>query len=74
MQSPLEIQDFLEFEDLFNDLKKDIFDKKMRGKPVSDDLVTCFQKLTAASDKLLVRVGKKLVTESQASSLSSADH
>ncbi len=45
MQSLLEIKDFLEFEDLFLDLKKDIFDKQMRGKPVSEDLVTSFQKL-----------------------------
>jgi hypothetical protein len=53
MQSQLEIQDFLEFEDLFNDLKKDIFEKKVRCKPISDDLVTCFQKLNIASEKLL---------------------
>ena len=73
MQSLLEIKDFLEFEDLFKKLKEDIFDKKMRGKPISEDLVTSFQKLYTTIDKLLARVGRRLVTVPQGG-LSSLDH
>lgn len=50
MQSLLGFKDFLEFEDLFKNLKEEIFDKHVRGKPVSEDLVTTFEKLYTALD------------------------
>ena len=50
MQSLLGFKDFLEFEDLFKNLKEDIFDKHVRGKSVSEDLVTTFEKLYTALD------------------------
>ena len=57
MESQLELQDFLEFDDLYKNLKENIFEKHVRGKPVYEDLVTSFQKLSNAIDTLLTRVG-----------------
>jgi hypothetical protein len=58
MQSLLEINDFLEFEDFFKKLKEEIFDKHARGLPVCEELVTSLEKLSAAIDSLLKKVGK----------------
>jgi hypothetical protein len=42
MESPLNIKDFLDFEDLFNELSKDIKNKKVREKLTNEDLVQGF--------------------------------
>ena len=42
MQSTLQIKDFLDFEDLFNELSKDVTNKKARDKLTSEDLVHAF--------------------------------
>jgi hypothetical protein len=42
MESPLNIKDFLDFEDLFNDLSKDVKNKKVREKLTNEDLVHAF--------------------------------
>ena len=42
MESPLNIKDFLDFEDLFNDLSKDVKNKKVREKLTNEDLVQAF--------------------------------
>jgi hypothetical protein len=42
MQSPLQIKDFLDFEDLFIVLSKEVTNKKAREKLTSEDLVQAF--------------------------------
>jgi hypothetical protein len=42
MQSPLQIKDFLDFEDLFNEVSKEINSKEARRKLINDDLVKAF--------------------------------
>jgi hypothetical protein len=42
MESPLNIKDFLDFEDLFNDLSKDVKNKKVREQLTNEDLVQAF--------------------------------
>jgi hypothetical protein len=42
MESPLNIKDFLDFEDLFNELSKDVKNKKVREKLTNEDLVQGF--------------------------------
>jgi hypothetical protein len=42
MESLLNIKDFLDFEDLFNDLSKDVKNKKVREKLTNEDLVQAF--------------------------------
>jgi hypothetical protein len=39
MQAPLQIKDFIEFEDLFNELSKEVSGKKIREKLTSEDLL-----------------------------------
>jgi hypothetical protein len=42
MESPMNIKDFLDFEDLFNELSKDVKNKKVREKLTNEDLVQGF--------------------------------
>ena len=42
MQSTLQFKDFIDFEDLFNDLSKEINSKEARKKLTSEDLVKAF--------------------------------
>ena len=42
MQSTLQIKDFLDFEDLFNEMSKEVSGKKVRDKLTSEDLVHAF--------------------------------
>ena len=42
MQSHLQIKDFLDFEDLFNELSKEINSKEARKKLTNEDLVKAF--------------------------------
>ena len=42
MQSPLQMKDFIEFEDLFNELSKEVYGKKVREKLTSNELVEAF--------------------------------
>jgi hypothetical protein len=42
MESPLNIKDFIDFEDLFNELSKDVKNKKVREKLTNEDLVQGF--------------------------------
>ena len=42
MESRLNIKDFLDFEDLFNELSKDVKNKKVRDKLANEDLVQVF--------------------------------
>ena len=44
-QSPLHIKDFIEFEDLFNEISHDISSKELRKKLTNEDLVKGFQRL-----------------------------
>ena len=42
MESPLNIKDFIDFEDLFNELSKEINKKEARKKLTCEDLVQVF--------------------------------
>ena len=67
MQSPLKIQDFIEFEDLFKELSNEINSKEVRKKLTNEDLVKAFQKLQIAIDQLLSKAGRKLVVAASGS-------
>ena len=42
MNTPLQMKDFIEFEDLFNEFSKDVKNKKVRDQLTSEDLVQDF--------------------------------
>ena len=42
MQSPLQIKDFIDFEDLFKELSSEISSKELRKKLTNEDLVKAF--------------------------------
>ena len=42
MQSPLQIKDFIDFEELFKELSTDIYRQKAKEKLTNDDLVKAF--------------------------------
>ena len=44
-QSPLQIKDFIDFEDLFKEISLEISGKEMRKKLTNEDLVKGFQRL-----------------------------
>ena len=42
MQSPLQIKDFIDFEDLFKELSTDIYRQEAKKKLTNEDLVKAF--------------------------------
>jgi hypothetical protein len=50
MEKALQIKDFMDFDDVFTKMKLEIYEKHARGKPLSDDLLSIFQKLYTAID------------------------
>ena len=71
MERALQINDFFDFDELFNKLKMEILEKQVKGKLVSEDLVKTFQKLYSTIDELLAKVGKRMVAVVQGSHSSS---
>jgi hypothetical protein len=67
MERTLQINDFFDFDELFNKLKMEILEKQVKGKLLSEDLVKTFQKLYSTIDELLARVGKRMVAVVQGS-------
>jgi hypothetical protein len=67
MERTLQINDFFDFDELFNKLKMEILEKQVKGKLLSADLVKTFQKLYSTIDELLAKVGKRMVAVVQGS-------
>jgi hypothetical protein len=67
MERTLQINDFFDFDELFNKLKMEILEKQVKGKLLSEDLVKTFQKLYSTIDELLAKVGKRMVAVVQGS-------
>jgi hypothetical protein len=61
MLSPLQLNDILDFEDLFKGIMQDILNKHAREVSFSEELVSGFHKLYLTIDQLLARAGRKLL-------------
>ena len=54
------MKDFLEFDDLYKQIKQDLLEQHVRDTTASEDFVKCFRKLGIKIEMILAKSGKNL--------------
>ena len=57
MEDTLQLQDLVDFDELFTEMKQKVYEKNTKRKPFSEDLLSTFQTLYNNIEKTSTRVG-----------------
>jgi len=57
MEDTLQLQDLVDFDELFTEMKQKVYEKNTKRKPFSEDLLSTFQTLYNTIEKTCTRVG-----------------
>jgi hypothetical protein len=59
MEDTLQLQDLVDFDELFTEMKQKVYEKNAKRKSYSEDLLALFQTLYNTIEKTCTRVGLK---------------
>ena len=57
MEDTLQLQDLVDFDELFTEMKQKAYEKNTKRKPFNEDLLAIFQTLYNTIEKICTRVG-----------------